>query len=68
MAQSARVKWIETRISESFGLGDGVAGDFLQRRDVAADITGLLDGTGPSCVYIYYQPRDVRVEVCAGPQ
>ncbi len=57
------MKWIENRIAECFGIEDSVAGEFLQRRDVSTDVTALLDGTGPACLYVYYQPRDVRVEV-----
>ena len=27
----------------------------------------LLDGTGPNTLYVYYQPRDLRLEVCDLP-
>jgi hypothetical protein len=66
---SARVKWIEARLTEAFDLAPSVAADFLSRRDVATEVTGLLDGTGPSCLHVYYQARDVRGEVrhrCSG--
>ena len=63
MSQPARLKWIENRVAESFGITEAVASDFLQRRDVASEVTGLLDGSGPSCLYFYYQPRDVCIEV-----
>jgi hypothetical protein len=62
-----RHKWMATRAAEAFGLGaDDVASKFLDR-DTAADIDKLLDGSGPSCLYVYYQPRDVRTPVSARP-
>jgi hypothetical protein len=58
-----RHKWMATRAAEAFGLdADDVASKFLDR-DTAADIDKLLDGSGPSCLYVYYQPRDVRTPV-----
>lgn len=49
---------------EAFGVDEPTASEFLQKREVAAEVTALLDGTGPNTLYVYYQPRDIRLEVC----
>ena len=60
---SVRHKWIAARVSEAFSLpaAEGVA--FLERRDTAAQLASWLEGEGNSCIYVYYQPRDVRSTV-----
>ena len=60
---SVRHRWMAARVAEVFGVtADDVSAAF-QARDAAPDIDRLLDGTGPSSLFVFYQPRDVRLPV-----
>jgi hypothetical protein len=56
---TVRHRWIASRLAEAFGVDVAVAQAFLDRRDVAPELTSFLNGSGPLCLFVFYQPRDV---------
>jgi hypothetical protein len=56
---TVRHRWIASRVAEAFGVDVSTAQSFLDRREVAPELTSFLNGSGPLCLFVFYQPRDV---------
>lgn len=60
---SVRVRWMAGRVSDVFGVPVDDALAALSTRDAAADVDALLNGSGPPCLHVFYQPKDLKSAV-----